>query len=118
MCLGPFHHHLKGLMGRIVSSIAEVGEIPVRSLGQTTWKRAQVSRGLQADDTFVFRGDKLDTVAGALARRSNSIADYPNPDLGIEVDISPSKIDRPGIYAALQVAEIWRFDGESDQVII
>jgi len=57
-------------------------------------------------------------VTHAKSRRSQKIADYPNPDLGIEVDISPSKIDRQGIYAALQVAEIWRFDGESEQVII
>ena len=40
------------------------------------------------------------------------------PDLGIEVDISPSKIDRPGIYAALKVSEVWRFDGESEEVVI
>jgi len=25
----------------------------------------------------------------------------------------PRKIDRPGIYAALQVAEVWRFDGKA-----
>ena len=31
----------------------------------------------------------------------------------IEIDISPSKIDRFGIYAALQVPEIWRFESES-----
>ena len=97
MCLSPFHHHLKGLMGRTVSSIAEVGEIPVRCLGQTTWKRREVSRGLQADDTFFFRADKLDAVADALDRRSNNVDDYPNPDLAIEVDISPSKIDHPGM---------------------
>jgi hypothetical protein len=47
-----------------------------------------------------------------------NIADYPNPDLGIEIDISPPEIDRPGIYAALRVAELWRFDGESEKVII
>jgi Putative restriction endonuclease len=57
-------------------------------------------------------------VAVARARRSKSIADYPNPDLGVEVDISPSKIDRAAIYAALQVVEVWRFDGERAQVII
>jgi hypothetical protein len=38
--------------------------------------------------------------------------------MAIEVDISPSKVDRPGIYAALRVAEIWRFDGARDQVVI
>jgi Uma2 family endonuclease len=42
----------------------------------------------------------------------------PNPDLAIEVDISPPQIDRPGIYAALRIAEVWRFDGEREQVII
>ena len=32
--------------------------------------------------------------------------------------MSPPKIDRPGIYAALKVAEIWRFDGEQQQLFI
>jgi hypothetical protein len=36
----------------------------------------------------------------------------------IEVDISRPKIDRAGIYAALRVAELWRFDGDTEQVII
>ena len=40
------------------------------------------------------------------------IADYPNPDLAIEIDISPPEVDREGIYESLQVAEIWRFDGD------
>ena len=43
---------------------------------------------------------------------SNDVADYPNPDLAIEVDISPPEIDRAGIYAALMVSEVWRFDGQ------
>ena len=47
-----------------------------------------------------------------MARGSRDLADYPNPDLGIEVDYSPSKIDRPGIYAVLGFDEVWRFDGE------
>jgi Putative restriction endonuclease len=46
-------------------------------------------------------------------RKSNNVADDPNPDLAIEIDISTSEIDRPGIYAALEVAEVWRFDGEA-----
>ncbi len=40
------------------------------------------------------------------------IADYPNPDLAVEIDISPPEVDREDIYKRLQVAEIWRFDGE------
>ena len=47
--------------------------------------------------------------AAARARKSDDVADYPNPDLAIEIDISRPKVDRPGIYAALKVMEIWRF---------
>ena len=54
----------------------------------------------------------------AVARWSHAVAEYPNPDLAIEVDLSPPKIDRPAIYAALRVAEIWRFDGERRRIVI
>ena len=46
------------------------------------------------------------------AVRTNSTEGFPSPDLAIEIDISPPKVDRPGIYAALGVAELWRFDGD------
>jgi len=41
----------------------------------------------------------------------NSLKGFPGPDLAVEIDISPSEVDRPGIYAALRVVEVWRFDG-------
>lgn len=43
--------------------------------------------------------------------------DYPDLDVCIEADISPSKVDRPGIYAVQQVAEVWRFEGQSVGVV-
>jgi len=102
----------------VVWLVAEACVIPFKSAGQTTWKRPDVARGLEADESYFFRAEKLDAVAAGKARRSLDIADYPNPDLGIEVEMSPPKIDRPGIYAALKVAEVWRFDGEHQQVFI
>ncbi len=36
----------------------------------------------------------------------------PPPDLAIEIEISTRLLDRVGIYAALGVPELWRFDGE------
>jgi len=54
----------------------------------------------------------------AILRWSKDVAEYPNPDLAIEVDVSPSKVDRPGIHAALRVAEVWRFDGEHKRIVI
>ena len=49
---------------------------------------------------------------GGPSRDSNDAADYPIPDLAVEVDISPPQIDRPGIYSTLRVPEVWRFSGD------
>jgi Uma2 family endonuclease len=112
------HDNDKSLLGRLVEIVAEELEIAFKSAGQTTWKRADVGRGLEADESYFFLPEKLDAVAAGKARKSMDIGDYPNPDLGIEVDITPPKVDRPGIYAALKVAEIWRLDGQSGRVFI
>ena len=106
------------MLGQLAEAVAQVVRIPYKSLGQTTWKRKELARGLESDECYVFLPEKLAAVARAKARKSMDVADYPNPDLSIEVDISPPEIDRPGIYAALRVAELWRFDGESELVII
>ena len=115
MSPGLLHEINRKLLGCLV---AEACAIPFKSAGQTTWKRLEIARGLEADESYFFRTEKLEAVAAGKARRSLDIADYPNPDLGIEVDMSPPKIDRPGIYAALQVAEVWRFDGERQELVI
>ena len=112
MSPSPLHDGVKTLLGRFVELTAEELEIPCTGLGQTTWKRPEVTRGLEADESYYFVAEKLATVAEAMTRRSGEVAEYPNPDLAIEVDLSPSRIDRTGIYAALKVAEVWRFDGE------
>jgi Uma2 family endonuclease len=116
--LSGFHDVLKKRIGRFAELVAEELEIPCTGLGQTTWKRVQIARGREADECYCFAADKLTMIAEAVARWSEDIADYPNPDLRVEVDVSPPKIDRPGIYAALGVAEIWLYDGKSQRIVI
>jgi Uma2 family endonuclease len=108
---GRKHELMRGLLRRLVDVISEELAIPCNSVGETTWKRMEVARGLEADECYYFLPEKLAADAAAQARGSDDIADYPNPDLAIEVDISPPQVDRAGIYAALLVTEIWRFDG-------
>ena len=81
--------------------------------GQTTWKRSHVERGIDADLCYFFNPRKMALIAASLALKSSNVDDYPDPDLAIEIDISRAQIDRTGIYAALQVPEVWRFDGET-----
>jgi Uma2 family endonuclease len=113
MTKGRVHEGFKELLGRLVNAVAFELRVRCRGAGETTWKRPELERGLEADLSYYFDPAKRAVDAEALARKSIEIADYPNPDLAIEIDISRSGIDRAGIYAALQVAEVWRFDGES-----
>jgi Uma2 family endonuclease len=112
MTKGRRHENYSSLFGRLVDVVTEELAIPCSANRETTWKRDDVERGLEADQCYYFRAEKLAAAAASKARRSNDVADYPNPDMAIEIDISASLVDRPGIYAALRVSEVWRFDGE------
>ena len=113
MTKGRRHENYSSLFGRLVDVVTEELAIPCSANRETTWKRDDVERGLEADQCYYFRAEKLAAAAASKARGSNDVADYPNPDMAIEIDISASLVDRPGIYAALRVSEVWRFDGES-----
>ena len=113
MTKGWTHEDYKELFSWFVTFVTSELRIRSRAAGETTWKRPEIERGLEADQCYYFTSEKLRVVADARARRAKDIADIPNPDLAVEIDISASQVDRPGIYAALQVSEVWRFDGES-----
>jgi len=113
MTLGPKHEETKELLSLFVNELCFGLEIDCRGLGSTTWKRSEIQRGIEADLSFYFDPSKLKASAAAASRDSNDVADYPNPDLVIEIDISAPEIDRPGIYRAMQVLEVWRFHDAS-----
>jgi hypothetical protein len=96
-----------------VRLVARTLRIPRLDMGSTTWESITADRGLEPDDCFYFDRQKMQLAAAALALRSNDPSDYPAPDLALEVDLSPPKLDRGAIDATLRVAEIGRFDGVS-----
>jgi Uma2 family endonuclease len=110
MVKGRSHEKLNRLFDHFIVAVASGPELKIKTLGELTWKRPEIDRGIEADNCHYILPEKLATAAAAEARKAAE-AEYPNPDLAIEVDISPSKVDRPGIYAAMKVAELWRFDG-------
>jgi Uma2 family endonuclease len=106
MALGPLHERQKSLLGwfiMIVASELQIERQPI-PMGSTTWKRKKLKRAIEFDLCYYFAPAKL-TAASA---QSDDVDLIPSPDLAAEVDISAPKIDRPGIYAALQVPEFWR----------
>ena len=49
--------------------------------------------------------EKIEAALKGRKAGSNLVADYPNPDLAIEIDISRPRADRQAIYAALGVTD-------------
>jgi Uma2 family endonuclease len=101
----PPHERYKRLLGRFVEVTTEEIGIEIRSLGSTTWTREDLRKGLEPDECYYIQNE--------LAVRGKDIIDLtidPPPDLAIEVDNTSSSMNRMGIYAALKVPEIWRFD--------
>jgi Uma2 family endonuclease len=103
------HEDYKKLIGRLLETVAEELRIPCKGLGSTTWRKRDNERGLEADDCFYLTS--LPRIRGK--RGDLDLSVDPPPDLAIELENSRSAIDRMGVYAALGVPEVWRFDGET-----
>jgi Uma2 family endonuclease len=113
MTKGRSHEGFRRWIDRIIVCAAGVAGRRLSGLGEATWKRPDLERGIEADQCYFFTDEKIDQVAALLRRRSENPADYPAPDLVVEIDISPPLADREGIYAAMRVPELWIFDGET-----
>jgi Uma2 family endonuclease len=113
MTPGPRHERSTELLGLFIYEVCVGLRIDLLPYGSTTWSRPESLRAIESDLCYYFDQAKIEASNEADARESNDVADYPNPDLAAEVDISPSKIDRPKIYAALKVPEIWRFKNKA-----
>jgi Uma2 family endonuclease len=103
------HERCKYLLGRIIDEITMELDIPVLAAASTTFHREDVDRGLEPDQCYYFFEN-----AGRIQDPGHIRLDVdPPPDLAFEVDITRSSLDRLGIYGALKVPEVWRFDGET-----
>ena len=107
MTLSPRHENIKTLFAHVLLVLAESLKLKIISLGSTTFTLPEAVRGTEPDDCFYIR-------RAALIEGSESIDLNidPGPDLVVEVDISHPSLDKLPIYAALDVTEIWRHDGE------
>lgn len=103
----PIHEKIKTLGGRLIEMATFERNIPVSSFGSTTWKRQDLAKGLEPDECYYIQNEPR--VRG---RTDIDLKRDPPPDLAIEIDITHIPLDRPSVYAALGVGELWRYDGE------
>jgi Uma2 family endonuclease len=80
--------------------------------GSTTFRRRQVSAGLEPDNCFYIRN-----VGAVLGKHRIDLNVDPPPDLAIEVEISHRLGERVSVYEALRVPELWRYNGRMLRVM-
>lgn len=106
------HERNRSLLARLVEILTEELGIPLIAVGATTLNREDLDRGLEADASF-YLGD----LTRIKDRQNLDLAIDPPPDLAIEIEITRSILNRLGVYGALGVPEIWRFDGQTLRIL-
>ncbi|MEA5550208.1 Uma2 family endonuclease [Anabaena cylindrica UHCC 0172] len=101
------HENPKGNFGNFIIALAEELDIELRSAGSTTLKRKSFAKGIEPDSCYYIKNE-----TAMRGRETLNLEIDPPPDLAIEIDITSSSVNKFNIYAALGVAELWRYDGE------
>jgi Uma2 family endonuclease len=103
----PLHEYFKHWFCQLFGVLAMELDVPLWACGSTTFRRQDLDRGLEPDECYY-----LANLARLHDRMAIDLTVDPPPDLAVEIDVTRSCLDRLGIYAALGVPEVWRFDGE------
>ena len=103
MTVGYRHHCLSRLTGRLIVVLTEELNLELASAGSTTLEREDVGRGIEPDECFY-----LDNEPAIRNRTEIDLTTDPPPDLGVEIDVSRSSLDRLAIYSELRIPEVWR----------
>lgn len=107
----PKHERAKSLIGYLVNVLLEELEIDCECYASTTFKRQDMLRGVEPDDSFYIQNEPA--VRGKMELDLNQI---PPPDLAIEVDItSKTELDA---YQGLGIPELWIYDGSQLKIYL
>ena len=104
----PIHGKSSRLIGRLIEALADERDLPLSSYGNTTWRRKEIHRGVESDECYYIQ--RAEAMRG---KTKINVKKDPPPDLAVEVEVTHHPLDKPSIYAALRVPELWRYDGET-----
>ncbi|HCF25885.1 MAG TPA: hypothetical protein DEV81_01380 [Cyanobacteria bacterium UBA11049] len=102
------HENPKIQFDRFIFALAEELEIEIKSAGSTTLKRQVTNRAIEPDNCYYIQNE-----APLRGRQKLDLETDPPPDLAIEIDITSSSVNKFGIYSALRISELWRYDGRN-----
>jgi Uma2 family endonuclease len=100
------HENSKSNFGNFIIALAEELNIEIKSAGSTTLKRRIANRGIEPDNCYYIQNE-----LAVRGRQKLDLATDPPPELAIEIDITSSSVNKFGIYSALGISELWRYNG-------
>jgi Uma2 family endonuclease len=89
-----------------VRAYCDTFELNLVSAGSTTFRRSSLNKGVEPDECFYIQS------AEEMIGKKFASKEYPIPDIAVEIDISTDSLDKFPIYAALEVSEIWIYNGK------
>jgi hypothetical protein len=105
------HEFFKKWLNRFVETMAEELDRPIEPGGNMTFQRQDLARGLEGDECFWIEHEPE-----MRGKQTWDAGVDPPPDLFLEVEVSRTVVDRLAILAALEVPEVWTFDGTAIRV--
>ncbi len=107
MTVSAEHEGIVSFIPLIIFVLAQELNLNYLSRRSTTLRKKKKSKGTDPDDCYYFKN--YQQISG---KKRLDLAVDPPPDLAIEVDITNRSTNKFPIYAALEVAELWRHNGK------
>ncbi len=102
----PEHEEYVDLIQDLTRLLVRELGLRLESRGTALLKRALSETGAQPDGCFYIQH-----AAQIIGKRTLDLSVDPPPDIIVEVDLSSHSLGKFPIYAALNIPEIWRYDG-------
>ncbi len=102
----PEHEEYSFSFHDFIRAYCDEFDINLEGRRSTTFRRKFLEKGVEPDECYYIQS------AEKIAGKQLPTKDFPLPDIAVEIDVTTESLDKFPIYAALQVPEIWIYDGE------
>lgn len=100
------HENPKIQLDRLIVILAEELGIEIKSAGSMTLKREDLKKGIEPDNCYYIQNE-----SAVRGRQTLDLKTDLPPDLAVEIDITSSSVNKFGIYSALGIPELWKYNG-------
>lgn len=102
----PEHEEYIFSFHNFVLAYCEEFDINLEGRRSATFRRKFLEKGVEPDECYYIQSAKK------IAGKQLPTKDFPVPDIAVEIDVTTESLDKFPIYAALEVPEVWIYDGK------